>query len=72
MSVYSFDEELFKKNFSVKENKPVDTLRLNHATDKQFKLFPYKATPRTQSPVVTDLSETISEFFRRTLEISAG
>ena len=71
MSVYSFDEELFKKNFSVKENKPVDTLRLNHTTDKQFKLFPYKATPKTQSPVVTDLSESISEFFRRTLEISA-
>ncbi len=70
MSLYSFDEVLFKKNFNVNEKKPIDLYRLNHATDKQFKLFPYKATPKSQSPVVYDLGEAVSEFFRRTLEIA--
>ena len=71
MTDYSFDEALFKKSFSVKEDKPENTYRLNHTTDKCFKLFPYKATPKTASPIVYDLEDCISEFFRNALEITA-
>lgn len=73
MSVYRFDEELFKANFNAKDpgTKSVDSYRLNHVQDKRFKLFPYKATTRNASPVVYDLSETVSGFFRKTLGISA-
>lgn len=68
---YSFDEELFKKNFNVKDDKPENTYRLNHTTDKCFKLFPYKATPKTASPIVSNMGECISEFFRNVLEITS-
>lgn len=74
MSVYRFDEELFKANFNAKDpgtNYSVDSYRLNHVPDKCFKLYPYKATPRNASPIVYDLSETVSIFFRKTLGISA-
>lgn len=70
MTNYSFNEALFKKIFSVKDDKPENTYRLNHTTDKCFKLFPYKATPKTASPIVYDLGDCISEFFRSVLEIS--
>lgn len=71
MTDYFFDEALFKKNFSVKEDKPENIYRLNHTTDKNFKLFPYKATPKTASPIVYDLGDCISKFFRNALEITA-
>ena len=71
MTQYTFDESLFKKSFSVKDDKPENLYRLNHTADKCFKLFPYKATPKTASPVVYDLGDCISEFFRNALGISA-
>ena len=48
MTDYSFNEALFKKSFSVKEDKPDNTYRLNHTTDKCFKLFPYARGARPQ------------------------
>ena len=73
MSVYHFDEELFKENFNAKEPgaKSVDSYRLNHVPDRCFKLYPYKATTKNASPIVYDLSEVISGFFRKTLGITA-
>lgn len=71
MTGYSFDEALFKKSFSVKDDKPETSYRLNHTADKFFKLFPYKAATKTASPIVYDLGDCISEFFRNALEISA-
>lgn len=73
MSTYHFDEEMFKINFNAKDPgvKPIDSYRLSHVPDKRFKLYPYKATTRTASPIVYDLSETVSSFFRRTLGVKA-
>ncbi|MDE5757799.1 MAG: hypothetical protein K2H85_04220, partial [Allobaculum sp.] len=70
MTEYSFDEALFKKSFSVKDDKPETSYRLNHTADKCFKLFPYKATPKTASSIVYDLGDCISEFLRNALEMS--
>ena len=76
MSEYYFDEGLFKLNFNAKDpginpgDKPVDSYRLNHVADKCFKLFPYKATTRNASPIVYNLSDSVSGFFRKTLGIS--
>ena len=70
MTDYSFNEALFKKSFSVKEDKPDNTYRLNHIPDNYFKLFPYKAATKTASPIVYDLGSCISEFFRNVLEIT--
>lgn len=67
MTGYIFDEELFKKNFSVKDDKPENFLKLIHDADKCFKLFPYK----TSSSFVNNLGDCISDFFRNALEISA-
>lgn len=70
---YYFDEDIFRKNFNAKEpsgesgSKSVDSYRLNHAPDNCFKLYPYKATTKNASPIVYDLSETISSFFRTAL-----
>lgn len=73
MSGYHFDEVLFKANFNAKDPgaKSIDSYRLNHVQDKCFKLLPYKATTKNASPIVYDLSEVISSFFRKTLRISA-
>ncbi len=73
MAGYHFDEELFKTNFKAKDSstKSLDSARLNHVPDKCFKLFPYKAANRKASPIVYDLSEAVSGFFRKTLGISA-
>lgn len=73
MSGYRFDEELFKVNFNAKDPgaKSVDSYRLNHVPDRCFKLYPYKATTRNASPIVYELSDTISGFFRKTLGIKA-
>lgn len=64
---YIFNEEKFKKNFNVNEKKSLDSLRLSHVPDHEFKLFPYKASGKTQSPIVIDLEETVSDFFRMVL-----
>ena len=73
MSGYYFDEDLFKNNFNAKEpgNKSEDSYRLNHVPDKCFKLYPYKATTRNASPIVYELADTVSGFFRKSLNISA-
>ena len=73
MSGYYFDEELFKNNFNAKDPgaKSEDSYRLNHVPDKCFKLFPYKATTRNASPIVYELADTVSCFFRKSLNISA-
>lgn len=73
MSDYYFDEELFKINFNAKEpgTKSSDSYRLNHIADNCFKLYPFKATTRNASPIVYELSEVISGFFRKSLGISA-
>ena len=74
MEVYHFDEVLFKENFNAKDLgvKSIDSYRINHVADKCFKLYPYKATTRNASPIVYDLKDVISGFFRKTLGISAG
>lgn len=73
MSIYQFDEELFKENFNAKDpgTKSIDSYRLNHVPDRCFKLYPFKATTKNASPIVYDLSEVISGFFRKALGISA-
>ena len=76
MSEYYFDEELFRYNFNAKDpgtnpgDKPIDSYRLNHVADKCFKLFPYKATTPNASPIVYNLGDSVSGFFRKTLGIS--
>lgn len=73
MSGYYFDEDLFKSNFNAKEpsTKSEDSYRLNHVPDKCFKLYPYKATTRKASPIVYELADAVSGFFRDSLNISA-
>ncbi len=73
MSGYYFDENIFKNNFKAKDPgiKSEDTYRLNQVPDKCFKLYPYKATIRTSSPIVYELSDVVSGFFRRSLNISS-
>lgn len=73
MTDYYFDEALFKKNFGVKEDSPENTFRISrHSNDNCFKLFPYKAAISGASPIVYDLRDCISEFFRNALGITAG
>lgn len=73
MSGYFFDEDLFKSNFNAKDPgaKSEDSYRLNHVPDKRFKLYPYKATTRKASPIVYELADAVSGFFRNSLNISA-
>lgn len=68
---YEFNVEQFKETFNAKstEEKATDSLRLSHVPDNYFKLFPYKASGKTQAPIVTDLEDTVSGFFRRSLNI---
>lgn len=40
---YQFDYATFCKTFNVKDDKAIDSLRLTHTQDINFKLFPYKA-----------------------------
>ena len=67
---YSFNEASFKKNFNVKEDKPDSVCRLIHTSDRCFKLFPYNTSNKNVSPIVYDLGDCISEFFRNALEIT--
>lgn len=70
---YIFDEKKFNESFNVKsiEEKPADSLRLSHIPDNSFKLYPYKASGKTQAPIVTELGECVSGFFRRALDIES-
>lgn len=63
---YTFDEEKFIESFNAKspDTKSVDSMRLTHKADNQFKLFPYKASGKKQAPIVTDLEDVVSGFFR--------
>lgn len=63
---YLFDVDIFIESFNAKtsENKSVDSMRLTHKADNHFKLFPYKASGKTQAPIVTDLEDVVSGFFR--------
>lgn len=69
MMEYKFDEEKFIESFNAKssEKKSADSIRLTHRADNQFKLFPYKASGKTQAPIVTDLEDIVSGFFREAL-----
>lgn len=66
---YVFSEEQFIESFNAKsaEEKSADTMRLTHRPDGLFKLFPYKASGKTQAPIVTDLEDIVSSFFREAL-----
>ena len=64
--VYRFDDEKFIESFNAKtdESKSIDSIRLTHKPDTQFKLFPYKASGKTQAPIVYELEDVVSGFFR--------
>lgn len=66
---YCFDEKMFIDSFNAKspEDKSVDAMRLTHRPDGAFKLFPFKASGKRQAPIVTDLQDVVSAFFRETL-----
>ena len=68
---YVFSEVKFIDTFNAKstEEKAADSLRLSHFPDKYFKLFPYKANGKV--PIVINLEDTVSGFFRRALKIEA-
>lgn len=63
---YKFDEQVFIENFNAKtdNSKSIDSIRLTHKPNGKFKLFPYKASGKTQAPIVTELEEIVSGFFR--------
>lgn len=63
---YRFSEEKFIESFKAKTDdiKSVDSIRLTHNSDLQFKLFPYKASGKT--PIVYELEDIVSAFFRET------
>lgn len=69
MEAYCFNESLFRENFKTKEpgEKPADSYRLSHIPDNCFRLYPYKATTKTASPIVYDLCDVVSGFFRYAL-----
>lgn len=71
---YIFDEEKFNESFNVKpvKEKSADSLRLSHIPDNSFKLFPYKASGKRQAPIVTELEESVSGFFRRALNVESA
>lgn len=66
---YTFSEEIFIESFNAKssESKSIDSMRLTHKADNKFKLFPYKASGKSQAPVVTELEDVVSGFFREAL-----
>lgn len=63
---YKFDKEKFKESFNAKDNetKSADSFRLTHKPDTQFKLYPYKASGKTQAPIVYNLEDVVTGFFR--------
>lgn len=66
---YAFSEKKFIESFNAKstEEKSSDSMRLTHRPDNQFKLFPYKASGKAQAPIVLDLEDVVSVFFRLSL-----
>ncbi|MDE6209990.1 MAG: DNA phosphorothioation-dependent restriction protein DptG [Lachnospiraceae bacterium] len=66
---YRFSEEKFKESFNAKDRtiKSVDSIRITHRPDGQFKLFPYKASGKAQAPIVAELEDVVSSFFREAL-----
>lgn len=66
---YIFDENLFIDSFNAKSDgsKSLDSMRLTHKPDNAFKLFPYKASGKSQAPIVTELEDVVSGFFREAL-----
>ncbi len=66
---YVFNEVKFKETFNAKsvDKKAADSLRLSHFPNKYFKLFPYKANGKI--PIVTDMEDVVSGFFRRVIGI---
>lgn len=67
---YIFDADLFRKNFDYKDKKSPTKLRITHNPNNRFKLYPYSASPPSSSPIVMDLSDVLSGFFRKSLNIS--
>ncbi len=67
---YKFSRDKFITSFNAKDitDKSSDACRLTHKPDNQFKLFSYKASGKTQAPIVTDLEDIVSGFFRRALK----
>lgn len=67
--MYSFSKETFVESFNAKDtpSKSADSVRLTHRVGNHFKLFPYKASGK--APIVTDLEEAVSGFFREALNI---
>lgn len=64
---YQFDYNKFCETFNVKTDKAADSLRLTHTQDVCFHLFPYKASGKAQAPIITELDEIVSGFFRKAL-----
>lgn len=66
---YRFSENKFKESFNAKDTtiKSVDSIRITHRPDGQFKLFPYKASGKNQAPIVSELEDVVSVFFRDAL-----
>lgn len=66
---YAFSEEKFITSFNAKstEEKSADSMRLTHKPDGAFKLFPFKASGKTQAPIVLNLEDIVSGFFREAL-----
>lgn len=69
MMEYQFDYAKFCLTFNVKDDKAIDSLRLTHTQDNNFKLFPYKASGKAQAPIITELEEIVSDFFRKALKL---
>ena len=67
---YSFSIKEFKKNFKVQENNALDTLRLTHRQNINFKLYPYKTGKKNRDPIVTELDDVACGFFRKALNIN--
>jgi len=71
---YIFSKEEFRKNFKVKKKDEVsaDSVQLLHIPDKKFKLFPFKATGKSSSPIVYDMEDVISTFFKLILDVETN
>lgn len=66
---YIFSADKFISSFNAKDitDRSVDVRRLTHRADNQFKLFPYKASGKAHAPIVIDLEDVVSGFFRKAL-----
>ena len=58
---YQFDYAKFCKTFNVNDDKAIDSLRLTHTQDINFKLFPYKASGKAQAPIITELEVVVTD-----------